>query len=89
MPRKSVSDVLTERHGGKWTFDRKTSDRWHDLDGRVVVREKKCMCWAIPDRKGPCRCPVSYVMHDQDGNKEVVDLSDPRIYRLNGASTYR
>lgn len=87
MPRKSIADVLTERHGGKWTFDTKTSDRWHSDDGRTVYRRKKCVCWTFGN-KGRCRCKPFYVLSDGE-NEKVIDVNDPRVYRLNGKSTYR
>ena len=90
MPRKSLVTILHERHGGKWTFDRETNDRWHSDDGRTVIRKVDCRCWAIPGFDGdtPCRCRVNYILKDQDGEK-VINLSDPRRYRKNGRSTYR
>ena len=88
MPRKSIADVLTERHGGKWTFDRHTSRSWNCDDGRVVTRSVNCRCWVFADQIDKCRCPVVYTMTDGEVSIEV-NVDDPCVYRLNGKNTYR
>lgn len=86
MPRKSIADVLTERHGGVWVYI--PNDHWECDDGirTVTRRPKTCSCWkfGISD----CNCYPSYVMFDGDTSFEV-DIKDPRVYKLNGVTPRR
>ncbi len=84
MPRKTKAQVLKEKVGGNWIFDRINSDRWICDDGRICIRTVDCRCWMFDDEfSEPCRCKVHYKIDGED-----VDLSDPRCYRLNGKSTH-
>ena len=85
MPRKSIADVLTERHGGKWTFNRNTSDRWHSDDDRTVYRRVDCKCWMFGNT-GKCTCKPYYVLSDGK-SEQTIDVNDPCVYRLNGLRT--
>ena len=86
MPRKSRADVLTERYGGKWTFRPRPHVDWVSDDGRRVRRHVDCRCWAIPNHRGSCQCPVSYILCDSDGER-AIDISDPRCYAKDGTWT--
>ena len=86
MPRKSVSDVLTERYGGKWKFQKQRDRTWVCEDGRVVKKDLNCICWMFSPKPERCPCPPIFRMTDGD-ETFAIDLNDPRIYKLNGAST--
>jgi hypothetical protein len=82
MPRKSRLDIIKQRLGGKWTYDRMGS--WHCTDGRRIYRSVTCECWMWENVV--CNCPVKYVL--VEGTKErEVDIDHPSVYRLNGKST--
>jgi hypothetical protein len=88
MPRKSISDVLTERHGGTWSylFPRPSETTWVcNEDSRVVQKKITCVCWKIANQ-GPCNCEPDFFMYSGD-TETKINLDDPRVYRLNGTAT--
>jgi hypothetical protein len=82
MARKSRLDVIKKNFGGKWVYDQHNRFIWNCSDGRSIVRQRNCNCWAFND--GVCDCKIAYMM--RDGSKIYeVDINDPKIYELNGA----
>jgi len=84
MARKSRLDVIKEKFGGKWSYDQHNRFVWNCSDGRSIVKQRNCNCWAT--NSAICNCKNVFIMRDAGKNYEV-DIDDNAIYEFNGTST--